>query len=553
MLQIKLNHFFIFITLLFSTCCLGQQTNIVEPELPATELHKANIGKIYFTENRISNENLHKDNFLKTYKLTNKSNLFFVAYFNNSLTNYKHQLLPQLSSDALYKIGNYQFTIYIDNKLIYQSNLLPGAPSAKNQDRDTYLNRPFIDNINGQGTWSESFWNRFLRNGGDNALSEGNHLLKMEIRPYVTTDTTVTGDIIASGELQLEVNRLPKIDTTKIQLNTISQYNGLEVSNSSFDKNKIKYLKGAIEEGIYKKINSIVVLKEGKILIEEYFNGENRNSLHDPRSVGKSFASTIMGIAINDGLIKNETQTISDFYKLNQFQNFSKAKEKATIKDLLTMSSGFDGNDEDDSSIGNEENMYPTEDWVKFTLDLPYQDSLKNKWHYFTAGVVLLGDILNKSVPNGLEKYTENKLFKPLEIKNYKWQYTPQNVPNTAGGIQMNALDFAKYGQLYKNNGTWNNQQILSKTWVEKTLTKHKQITNRDNEYYGYLFWNKTFKANNKEYEAFYCAGNGGNYIIIFKNEPLVIVITASAYGQYYAHPQVNEMISKYILPAILK
>lgn len=553
MLQIKLNHFFIFITLLFSTCCLGQQTNIVEPELPATELHKANIGKIYFTENRISNENLHKDNFLKTYKLTNKSNLFFVAYFNNSLTNFKHQLLPQLSSDALYKIGNYQFTIYIDNILIYQSNLLPGAPSAKNQDRDTYLNRPFIDNINGQGTWSESFWNRFLRNGGDNALSEGNHLLKMEIHPYVTTDKTITGDIIASGELQLEVNRLPKIDTTKIQLNSISHYNGLEVSNSSFDKSKIKYLKGAIEEGVFKKINSIVVLKEGKILIEEYFNGENRNSLHDPRSVGKSFASTIMGIAINDGLIKNETQTISDFYTLNQFQNFSKAKEKATIKDLLTMSSGFDGNDEDDSSIGNEENMYPTEDWVKFTLDLPYQDSLKNKWHYFTAGVVLLGDILNKSVPNGLEKYAENKLFKPLEIKNYKWQYTPQNVPNTAGGIQMNALDFAKYGQLYKNNGTWNNQQILSKTWVEKTLTKHKQITNRDNEYYGYLFWNKTFKANNKEYEAFYCAGNGGNYILIFKNEPLVIVITASAYGQYYAHPQVNEMISKYILPAILE
>ena len=95
MLKIKLNHFVTFITLLFSAYCLAQQKNIVEPELPATELHKANIGKIFFTENRISSENLHEDNFLKTYKLTNKSNLFFVAYFNNSLTNYKHQLLPQ--------------------------------------------------------------------------------------------------------------------------------------------------------------------------------------------------------------------------------------------------------------------------------------------------------------------------------------------------------------------------------------------------------------------------------------------------------------------------
>lgn len=549
----RLTYLLIYVTLLFSNLCFGQVKNIVEPELIKTELHQSNIGKIFFTEQRLSYESINEGSFLKTYKLTNKSNLFFVAYFNNSLTNYKHQILPEYSGDTLFKIGNYQFSIYIDSKLIYQSNLLPGAPQSKNQDKDTYLNRPFIDNINGQGTWSESFWNRFMRNGGDKTLADGNHLLKMEIRPYVQTDTIVTGNIIASGELILDVIRKPKINIRKIKLNQLTPYNGLEISNSSFDKKKIKYLKGAIDEGVFKKINSLVVIKNGKLLIEEYFNGENRYSLHDPRSVGKSFASTMTGIAINEGFIKSDSQTISGFYQLTQFQNFTQSKGNATIKDLLTMSSGFDGNDEVDNSVGNEENMYPTEDWVKFTLDLPYQDSLKEKWHYFTAGVVLLGDILNKTVPKGLEKYADEKLFKPLGISNYKWQYTPQNVPNTAGGIQMNALDFAKYGQLYKNGGIWNGQQILSKTWVEQSLNKQKQILGRDNEYYGYLFWNKTFKANDKDYEAYYCAGNGGNYILIFKNEPLVIVITASAYGQYYAHSQVTEMLSKYILPAVTK
>jgi CubicO group peptidase (beta-lactamase class C family) len=549
----KQTYLILFTSLLFSKFCFGQDHNSIEPELIKTELHQSNISKILFTEKRISYENIKKENFLNTYKLTNKSDLFFVAYFNNSLTNYKHQLLPQVSSDSLFKIGNYQFTLYIDSKLIYQSNLLPGAPPAKNQNTDTYLNRPFIDNVNGQGTWSESFWNRFMNNGGDKILTDENHLLKMEIRPYVKTDTIKTGEIIASGELILEVARHPKIDITKIQLNKIKPYNGLTISNASFNKKKIKQLKGAIDEGIFKKINSIIVLKEGGILIEEYFNGENRNSLHDPRSVGKSFSSTLTGIAINDGFISGDTQTLSHFYNLSQFKNLTPSKENATIKDLLTMSSGFDGNDEDGSSVGNEENMYPTQDWVKFTLDLPYQESLKEKWHYFTAGVVLLGDILNKSVPNGLEKYADDKLFKPLGITKYKWQYTPQNIPNTAGGIQMNALDFAKYGQLYKNGGTWNNQQILPNDWVEKTFTKQKQIVGRDSEYYGYLFWNKTFNANTKDYEAFYCAGNGGNYILVFKNEPLVIVITASAYGQHYAHSQVTEMLSKYILPAITK
>ena len=117
----------------------------------------------------------------------------------------------------------------------------------------------------------------------------------------------------------------------------------------------------------------------------------------------------------------------------------------------------------------------------------------------------------------------------------------------------MNALDFAKYGQLYKNKGIWNHKILLPKKWVEKSLKKRVQIINRDNEYYGYLFWNKTFNTKKNTYEAYYCAGNGGNYILIFKNQPLVIVITASAYGQPYAHSQVNEMLTNYILPAIEK
>ncbi|MBN8682508.1 MAG: serine hydrolase [Chitinophagales bacterium] len=537
---------------LFANLCSAQEQKNVAPAHCKTTLHHANIGKIFFTDTRVPYEALTEKDFLKSYTLTNKSNLFFVAYFDHTLSHYKQQIQPEVSPDSLFKTGNYQFTLYIDNKHIYQSNLLPGAPPAKSQHNDTYLNRPFIDNINGQGTWSESYWNRFMRNGGDSILTDGKHLLKMEIRAYVKTDSIKTSAIIASGILKLEVARHPKINTKKIRLHQISPYNGLAVSDADFNKAKIKELKGAIDAGIFKKINSIIVLKAGKILIEEYFNGAGRDSLHDPRSVGKSFASTLTGIAIRDGFIKSDTQSIGDFYNLRQYQNFNPFKAKANIKDLLTMSSGFEGNDDDDLSIGNEENMYPTQDWIKFTLDLPYQQKLKENWHYFTAGVVLLGDILHKSVPNGLEKYADQKLFEPLGIRNYQWQFTPQNVPNTAGGIQMNALDFAKYGQLYKNKGHWNNQQILPEDWVTKTFTKHKSIGGRNNEFYGFLFWNKTFTANNKDYEAFYCAGNGGNYILIFKDEPLVIVITASAYGQPYAHTQVAKMLSDYILPALL-
>jgi CubicO group peptidase (beta-lactamase class C family) len=216
------------------------------------------------------------------------------------------------------------------------------------------------------------------------------------------------------------------------------------------------------------------------------------------------------------------------------------------------MSSAFDGDDNDGDSPGNEENMYPTDDWVKFTLDLPLSRTRpREQWHYFTAGAMLLGDILNKTVPGGLEKYAEQKLFGPLGIT-YQWVYTPQHVPSTAGGIRMKALDFARYGQLYKNGGVWNGKQLLPKEWVEKTFSKYRPIPDRPDEFYGYLFWNKTYTVNGHRYETWYCTGNGGNKIFVFKDLPLVIVITASAYGQPYAHPQVDKMMTDYILPAVV-
>ena len=70
--------------------------------------------------------------------------------------------------------------------------------------------------------------------------------------------------------------------------------------------------------------------------------------------------------------------------------------------------------------------------------------------------------------------------------------------------------------------------------------------------YYGYLFWNRQFNVAGKQLNAFYCAGNGGNSIFIFPDQPWVVVITASAYGAGYAHPQVAKMMTTYILPALL-
>jgi CubicO group peptidase (beta-lactamase class C family) len=542
------------ITNIICSTAFGQITDIVQTDDIKTSLHKSNIGTITFMNGNIPLEQYKETDFLKTFELKVATNLNIRVFLNNSITNYMHQLAPTLTADELNLKGNYQFSFFVDNKLIYKENIHHGCGLRKSTT--TTFRVPLTDTAGGDW-WSIYLFDRFKTNGGEKALTDGRHLFAIELRPYIKMEENseaIVGELIAKGQLELSI-KSQKITAKQIAIQPIVVNEDWEISKLRYKKNKIKELNKNIVNNSFKAITSIVVVNDGKLLIEEYFNSANRNTLHDTRSVGKSFSSALMGIAIKDGYIKSENETLHSFYDLTKFANYTSQKDSVKVKDLLKMSSAFDGSDQNSDSQGNEDNMYPTDNWVKFTLDLP-MDNLKSngkQWDYFTAGVILLGDILNKSVPNGLEKYADNKLFAPLNIKKYQWQYTPQNVVNTAGGLQMTALDYAKIGQLYKNKGTWKGQQILTAQWVDKSLSRQIQIPERTNEFYGYLFWNRTYTINGKKYETFYCAGNGGSKIFIFKDLPFTIVITAKAYNRPYGHSQVDKMMEEYILPALIK
>ncbi|RYU96262.1 serine hydrolase domain-containing protein [Emticicia agri] len=539
---------------LFPVChaTYGQTKDLVQTDGFVNPLHQANVGRIAFLPDNIPIEQLKESDFLTSFELKPVSDLSIRPFLANSITNYLHQLAPDVPADEIITKGNYQFSFYVDGKLIYKENLHHGAGLKKHT---TTTFRVPITTSKGEDWWAVYMFNRFLLRGGEDALTDGTHQLKIEMRPYINLGQEVkVGDLIALGDIKLII-KTPELTREQIAVQPIQPNSGWELSKAAVDTQKIEEMNRLIALNKLKEITSVVVIKDGKLLLEEYFNKADRNTLHDTRSVGKSFASAMMGIAIQEGYIKDENQTLDKFYDLKQYANYSTKKDSVKIKDLLRMSSAFNGSDSNMESPGNEEYMYPTANWVKFGLDLGMDDKKisGNQWDYFTVGVVLLGDILNKSVPESLEKYADKKLFSPLGITRYEWQYTPQKVANTAGGLRMSALDYAKFGQLYQNKGKWNGKQVMSQQWVAKTFTKYLPIPGRTNEYYGYLFWNKTYTINGKDYETFYCAGNGGSKIFIFKDIPLTIVVTAKAYNRPYGHPQVDKMMQEYILPAVVR
>lgn len=541
------------LALVFVFCLsFSQKSNIVEPEKIENSVQKNHLNEIMFLDKVIPLENMKETDFLKSMTFQEDKDFDIRVFLDNSLINYLHQLDSSLTVEELIKNGNYQFSFFVDGKLIYTENLNSGAGTAESKKVKTNFRIPLISSKN-EDSWGKFLWSRFyLTNNGIDALNEGKHILKIEIRPYLKTPTVKTGNIIAQGEINLVVPK-KNISEQQIAVQKIKSNSGWKVSNDTFNQEKIRALNTKIAENRFRDITSIVVIKNGKLLLEEYFNKYNRDSLNDTRSVGKSLASALMGIAVKDGYIKNEDQKISEFYDLKTFKNFSSQKNNVTIKSLLTMSSGFNGNDQDEESPGNEENMYPTDNWIKFILDLPMtENKIGETWNYFTAGVVLSGDILDQSVPKGLKNYADKKLFQPLGITNYNWQFTPQQKPSLAGGLRMNTLDFAKFGQLYINNGIWNGKTILDKNWIKKTFTNYFSNT-PDFEGYGYLFWRKVYTIGNKSFETYQSSGNGGNKIIMFTKLPIVIVITAKAYNQPYSHSQVDKMVQEYLLPAVYK
>ncbi len=540
----KSNHLFILITCLLIFCKNNSQSqNTLSNELE----------NLYFSEIDILNHKgkITSDYYSNNFNLVKDEFLTIIFTLKKPLIKSLQELAPNLSEEALLSKGNFQFTYLINDEIIYVENLNTGA-GTKNQKVEKL--RQVIPLVTPERIdfWGWFMWQRFMKiNGGQDAFTEGNHTLSIEVRSYLEGDTLKVSPLLARGNIAVEVPKIV-IDESLVPVQKIQPHSGWEISKANFNHNKIEGLNRKIAEGRFEDINGIVVIKEGELLIEEYFNNATRDSLHNTRSVGKSFSSTLLGIAIKERFIKDENALLKDFYDLKSYKNYSPKKDSVTLKSLLTMSSGFLGNDNDYESPGTEDKMHASNNYVTFTLDLPMHKTkvTGRDFAYFTAGSNLLGDIIHKSVPEGLDSYADKKLFIPLDITKYRWFYTPQNVPYTGGGIRMRAIDFAKYGQLYKNEGKWKGKQILTKDWVKKSVARQVAL---DDVYYGYQFWNKTYTVNNKEYEVSYCNGNGGNRILIFKNIPFVIVITTSAYNKPGSNANVDKMMTDYILPAIIE
>jgi len=270
----------------------------------------------------------------------------------------------------------------------------------------------------------------------------------------------------------------------------------------------------AIFAGKYPNLVSIVLIRNGSLILEEFLYYNNRYWLQEFRSAGKSVTSVLMGIALDKGFINGVDKKLSDFFpEFEKGDGWDRRKDDVSLHHVLSMRWGFD-----ESGPANTLIWYP-ENWINKTLSLPLVSEPGEEFEYHSAAPALCGPILERMTGMPVKEFAKDYLFDPLQISDYLWHTMSDGNTLTAGGMFMRPRDMAKIGYLILNRGQWHGQQILSEEWIDVSTRPYTS----DNELgYGYYWWVSRYKGGNHLYETIFAAGHGGQRVMVVPKLNLV-------------------------------
>ncbi len=298
-------------------------------------------------------------------------------------------------------------------------------------------------------------------------------------------------------------------------------------------------------------IHGFLIARSGKLVLEEYFHGFHRGKAHDTRSASKSLATVLAGAVIQSGLPLNESSPVYQTINANSVDSSDSRRQQMTLAHLLSMSSGLDCDDGNSSSKGNENTMQSQElqpDWYQYTLSLDMVRKPGEKAVYCSAGMNLVGAVLEAASERSLADLLQELIAEPMQIDHYYLNLSPTGQPYMGGGIYWQPRDFMKLGQLMLNGGTWNGQRIISKAYAKKSISAIYQMRDKG---YGYGWWSIQYPYKDSHVTAFFAGGNGGQIVMGIPELDLLITF----YAGNYSHPTLfriqEEFVPQYILPAL--
>jgi CubicO group peptidase (beta-lactamase class C family) len=274
------------------------------------------------------------------------------------------------------------------------------------------------------------------------------------------------------------------------------------------------------------KIDSLLIIRNGQVILDAYFYPYDNSIPHKLASVTKSFTTTLIGIAIDQGKIQLDQPMVS-FFPNRTIANLDDRKKSITVRHLVSNRNGFKSGclSGDESTL---DEMRSNTDWVQAALDRKVVFEPDTIFCYDSPGMHLLSAILQESTGMTELDFAQQYLFEPLGIREVYWQSDPQGYTHGWGDLFLKPCDAAKLGYLWLNKGIWNGKQIVSGTWVADSI---KSYSTGGIDNYGYGWWVSK--------DSYYAFGRGGQNVKVYPAYNIIVVTTASS----MEYDQINPLL----------
>ncbi len=305
-----------------------------------------------------------------------------------------------------------------------------------------------------------------------------------------------------------------------------------------------------IQENI--PIYSILISHQGKLFYEMYTSQIKENEIHAMYSVTKSVVALLIGIAKDQGYIKNTTDSIVSMVPSNQIDT-SKLKKfsNVSIKEAMGMSAISSEEYPLSKSIQAQKNsalFFMSMNRFKHSLDEPLVNQVGKDFNYSENTMSIIGGALQAATGKSLMSYAGSNLFDKMNFKDYRWLYRDFSGNDLAGfGLKLRPFDMHKLGVLVLNKGCWDGEQIISESWIEQIKQPWiKSNSEKPNNDYGWLWWHYNF---NNNWEALVAHGKGEQLLIVFPKKQVVVSVTAHVSPQYPKGQVLTKLVNQFIIP----
>lgn len=304
-----------------------------------------------------------------------------------------------------------------------------------------------------------------------------------------------------------------------------------------------------IRQGNYGSVDSLLIARNDKLVVEEYFGGMIADRAHTMQSVTKSVTALLVGIAARLGKLSTSDLISRFFPSYEPLANDDPRKRAMTIADLMTMRSGFDWDESNYAGSPLERLNTCGCDWLRFVLDYRMRDEPGARFEYISGNTILLGGIVGSATGSRLDRFAAAQLFGPLGVVGESWaQGNPDGLPHAGGGLYMRPRDMVKIGQLVLDAGRWNAQPIVDASWVQLTTSRVSRGVRSwagQSADYGYGWWLFTYRGS----DVIAASGALGQWIFIVPSMRLVVAATGNNDNGQFAAPL--EILFSSILPSM--